>query len=182
MTSPIHNRVLFLLWLCLFLLSGGISPLISSSILGTYRPGEFISQCPIYSAFHSVRGFLKARILKWFVHSLLQWTTFCQNYPPWPVYLGWPHTAWLSFIELDKAVVHVVRMVSFSVCLPSDALSQRLPSYLGFFYLVHGVSLHGCSSKAQLLLLTLYVGYLLMPAAPDLGWESKVKQVYMSGL
>ena len=42
-----------------------------------------------------------------------------------------------------------------SVCLPSDALSQQLLSYLGFSYLGHGVSLHGCSSKAQLLLLTL---------------------------
>ena len=39
-------------------------------------------------------------------HSLLQWTTFCQNSPPWPACLGWPHMAWLSFIELDKAVVH----------------------------------------------------------------------------
>ena len=28
-------------------------------------------------------------------HSLLQWTTCCQNFPPWPVHLGWPHTAWL---------------------------------------------------------------------------------------
>ena len=28
-------------------------------------------------------------------HSLLQWTTFCQNSPPWPVCLGWPYTAWL---------------------------------------------------------------------------------------
>ena len=36
-----------------------------------------------------------------------------------------------------------------SVCLPSDALSQCLPSYLGFSYLARGVSLHGCSSKAQ---------------------------------
>ena len=26
---------------------------------------------------------------------LLQWTTFCQNSPPWPVHLGWPYTAWL---------------------------------------------------------------------------------------
>ena len=26
-------------------------------------------------------------------HSLLQWTTFCQNSPPWPVHLGWPYTA-----------------------------------------------------------------------------------------
>ena len=42
-----------------------------------------------------------------------------------------------------------------SVCLPSEALSQHLPSYLGFSYLGRGVSLHGCSSKAQLLLLTL---------------------------
>ena len=55
-----------------------------------------------------------------------------------------------------------------SVCLPSDALLQHLPSYLGFFYLGCGVSLHGCSSKAQLLLLTLDEGYLLTAAVPDL--------------
>ena len=40
-------------------------------------------------------------------HSLLQWTTFCQTSPPWPAHLGWPHMAWLSFIELDKAVALV---------------------------------------------------------------------------
>ena len=28
-------------------------------------------------------------------HSLLQWTTFCQNSSLWPVHLGWPCTAWL---------------------------------------------------------------------------------------
>ena len=28
-------------------------------------------------------------------HSLLQWIIFCQNSPPWPVHLGWPHMAWL---------------------------------------------------------------------------------------
>ena len=54
------------------------------------------------------------------------------------------------------------------VCLPSDALSQYLPSYLGFSYLGSGVSPHGCSSKVQLLLLTLDEGYLLMAAPPDL--------------
>ena len=42
-----------------------------------------------------------------------------------------------------------------SVCLPSDALLQYLPSYLGFPYLGRGVSRHGYSSKAQPLLLTL---------------------------
>ena len=55
-----------------------------------------------------------------------------------------------------------------SGCLPSDALSQHLPSYLGFSYLGRGVSLHGCSSKAQLLLLTLDEGYLLTATPPDL--------------
>ena len=59
-------------------------------------------------------------------------------------------------------------MIVFSVCLPSDALSQHLPSYLGFSYLAHSVSLHGCSSKVQLLLLTLDEGYLLTATPPDL--------------
>ena len=55
-----------------------------------------------------------------------------------------------------------------SVCLPSDALLQHLPSYLGFSYLGRGVSLHGCSTKAQPLLLTLNEGYCLTAAVPDL--------------
>ena len=55
-----------------------------------------------------------------------------------------------------------------SVCLPSDALSQHLPSYLGFSYLGPGVSLHGCSSKVQQLLLTLDEGYLLTATPSDL--------------
>ena len=79
--------------------------------------------------------------------------------------------AWLSFIELDKAVVPVIRLafsvIMVSVCLPSDALSPHLLFYLGFSYLGRGVSLHGCSSKAQQLLLTLDKGYLLTAALPD---------------
>ena len=55
-----------------------------------------------------------------------------------------------------------------SICLPSDALFQPLPSYLGFSYLGRGVFLRGCSSKAQPLLLTLDEGYLLTSAVPDL--------------
>ena len=62
-------------------------------------------------------------------HSLLQWTTFCQNSSPWPICLGWPYMAWLSFIELNKAVVHVIRLPSFlwlwfqSVCFLMHSLS-----------------------------------------------------------
>ena len=52
-------------WPRLFILSGVISPLISSSILGTYQPMEFIFQCPILLPFLTVYGDLKARILKW---------------------------------------------------------------------------------------------------------------------
>ena len=55
-TSHIHNWVLFLLWLHLFILFEVISPPTSSSILGTYRPGEFIFQC---QAFHIVYRVLK---------------------------------------------------------------------------------------------------------------------------
>ena len=65
-TSPIHNWALFLLWLHLFILSGVISPLISSSILGTYWPGEFLFQYLIILPSHTDHGVLKARILKWF--------------------------------------------------------------------------------------------------------------------
>ena len=54
------------------------------------------------------------------------------------------------------------------MCLPSDALLQHLLSYLGFSYLGCGVSLHGCSSKVQPLLLTLDEEYLLTAALPDL--------------
>ena len=55
-----------------------------------------------------------------------------------------------------------------SVCLPSDALLQHLPFYLGFSYLGRGVCLHGCSSKVQPLFLTLDEGYLLTAAPSDL--------------
>ena len=55
-------------------------------------------------------------------------------------------------------------MIVVSVYLPSDALSLCLLSYWGFSYLGRG-----CSSKVQLILLTLDMGFLLMAAAPDFG-------------
>ena len=49
------------------------------------------------------------------------------TYPSWVALHGMAH----SFIELDKAVVHVIRLVSFlwlwfPVCLPSDGEGKRL--------------------------------------------------------
>ena len=123
-TSHIHNWELFLLWLHPFILSGVISPLISSSILGTCWPGEFLFRILSFCLFILFMGFSRQEYWSG-LHSLLQWTTFCQTSPPWPARLGWPHTAWLSFIDLDKAVVRVIRLTSFLwlwfVCLPSDA-------------------------------------------------------------
>ena len=55
-----------------------------------------------------------------------------------------------------------------SVRLPSDALLQHLPSYLGLSYVWRGVSLHGYFSKAHPLLLTLDEAYLFTAALPDL--------------
>ena len=124
-TSHVHNWALLLLWLCLFSLSGVISPLISRSILGTYWGGS--SSFSVYFfAFSYCSWGSQGKKIEVVFHSLLQWAMFCQNSPPWPVCLGWPYMAWLNnFIELDKAVVHVIRLVSFlrlwfSVYLPSD--------------------------------------------------------------
>ena len=72
-----------------------------------------------------------------------------------PARLGWPHRAWLSFTELDKAMVLVWLdwLVFCDYGFSVSVLLQHLSSYLGFSYLGRGVSLHGCSSKAQPLLL-----------------------------
>ena len=113
MTSHIHNWVLFLLWLCLFILSGVISPLFFSSILGTYQPGEFIFQCPIFLPFHTVHGVLKARILNCFAIPFSSGPrlvrTFHHDLSIWVALLSMAH----GFIELDKTVVHVISLISF---------------------------------------------------------------------
>ena len=61
-TSHIHNWLLFLLWLCLFIISEVISPgayWAPSILRSSYFSHTFLP-------FHTVHGVLKARILKWF--------------------------------------------------------------------------------------------------------------------
>ena len=53
-TRHIHTWALFPLWLSLFIPSGAISPLFSSSILGTYWHGKFIFQCHISIVLYSM--------------------------------------------------------------------------------------------------------------------------------
>ena len=88
-TSHIHNWVLFLLWLRLFIFSS-FFPLFSSSIFSTYRPGEFIFQCPIILSFHTVHGVLKARILKWFASPFSSGPHFFRTLQHDPFVLGGP--------------------------------------------------------------------------------------------
>ena len=92
-TDHIHNWVLFLFWLHLFILFGVMSSLISSSILGTYQPGEFIFQCPIFLAFHTVHGVLKAGILKCFAIPFSSGLNFARTLHHDPSILGGP-TQW----------------------------------------------------------------------------------------
>ena len=94
-TSHIYNWLLLLFWQHLFILSGVISPLISSSILGTYRPGEFIFQYTIFLPFHTVHGVLKARMLKWIAIPFSSGPRFVRTLYHDPVCLGWPCMAWL---------------------------------------------------------------------------------------
>ena len=89
-TSHIHNWVLLLLWLHLFILTGVISPLITSSILSTYRSGEFISQCPILLPFHTVHRVVKERILKWFAIPFSSGPHFVRTLHHDPSVLGGP--------------------------------------------------------------------------------------------
>ena len=94
-TSHIHHWVLFLPWLCLFIPSGAISPFFSSSILGTYQPGEFIFQCCIFFSFSCCSWGSQGKNAEVVCHSLSHWTIFHQNSPTWPICLGWPYTACL---------------------------------------------------------------------------------------
>ena len=113
-----------LLWFHLFILFGVISLIFSSSILGTYWPGEFIFQCHTFSPFHTIHGVLKTRILKSFAIRFTTGPRFvitpCQDLT-WVALHGIAH----SFIELDTAVFPVISLVNFlwlwfSFCLPSD--------------------------------------------------------------
>ena len=75
--------------------------------------------------FHAIHGILKARILKWFAIPFSSRPHFVRTLHHDPSVLGDLHGMAHSFIELDKAVVHVICLVSFlrlwfSFCLPSD--------------------------------------------------------------
>ena len=91
-----------------------------------WAPTHLGSSCfSVFLPFHVVHGVLKARILKWFAIPFSSGPHFVRTLHHNPSVLGGPTWHAHSFTELDKAVVHVINLVSFlwlwfSVCLPSD--------------------------------------------------------------
>ena len=63
--------------------------------------------------FHTVHGVLKARIPNWFAIPFSSGPHSVRPIHHYPSSLGWPHMSWLSFIELNKAVLCVIRLASF---------------------------------------------------------------------
>ena len=112
-TSHTQNWVLFLLWLHLFILSGVFSPLISSSILGTKDLGSSSFRVLSFCLFILLMGFSRQEYWSGLPfpslvdHILSELSTMTS--PSWVALQGMAH----SFIELDKAMVHVIRLVSF---------------------------------------------------------------------
>ena len=135
--------------------------------MGTYQPVAFIFQCPIFLPFHSVHGVLKARILKWLAIPFSSGPHSVRPLHHDPPVLG-GHRAWLSFAELDKAVVRVIRLASClwlwfpSVCplMPSLGVSLNLwhlclnlrtTQCVGFF------CIYVCKNKFYFFLLSLVI-------------------------
>ena len=160
-----------------FILYGVISPLISCSISCTYRPGEFIFQCPTFCLFILFTGFSRQEYWSGLPfpspvdHILSDLSTIACR-------LGWPHMTWLNFSEIDKAVTHVIILGSclwlwFQSACPLMPYLSGLSSSLGFPYLEHGVSLSSCSSKVQPLVLSLDMGLRGAMPCPRSGAAAK---------
>ena len=125
-THHIHSWVLFLLWLHLFILFGVISSLSPVSYWAPTDLGSSSFSVLSFYLFILFMGVLKARILKWFAFPFSsgphgEVRTLYHDPSIWVALHGMVH----SFIELDKAAVCMIRLVSFLwlwflACLPSD--------------------------------------------------------------
>ena len=147
-TSPIHNWVLFLLWLHPFILSGVNSPLISSSILGTYWPGEFSFSILSFCLFILFMGFSRQEYWSGLPfpspvdHILSEFSTM--THPSWVA----PHS---------MAYFHWVRQS----CRPCDRLTSFL--WLWFQCVCPLMPSHN-TYHLTWVSLTLDMGYLFMVA------------------
>ena len=90
---------------------------------------EFLFQYPIILPFHTVHGVLKSRILKGFAIPFSSGPVSVRPLHHDPSIFGGPTRNGLDFIELDKAVIHVIRLASclwlwfLSICPLMPSLS-----------------------------------------------------------
>ena len=93
-TSHIHNWMLFLLWFCssffleLFLHWSPVACWVPTDL------GSSSFSIPSFCLFILFMGFSRQEYWSGLPFPL-QWTTFCQTSPPWPVCLGWIYMAWV---------------------------------------------------------------------------------------
>ena len=112
-TSHIHSWTWLLLWLWLIFLSGVIFLLITSSILCTYQPREFIFQFPIILPFILFMGFSSQEywndlpFLSPVDHIFSELSIM--THPSWMAL----HSMAQSFLHLPKTVDIVIILVSF---------------------------------------------------------------------
>ena len=111
-TSHIHSWALFFLWLSLFILHWAISPLFSSSIFGTYRPGSSSFSVLSFCLVILFMGFSRKQYWSGLPfpcpmdHILSELSTMtCLS---WVALHGMAH----SFIDLNKAMTHVISLIS----------------------------------------------------------------------
>ena len=123
-TSYIHNWVLFLLWLSLFILSWAISPLAPVAYWAPSNLGSsslsvlFVCLFLLFMGFSMREYWTGLPFLSPVDHILSDLSTM--TCPSWVDLYGMAH----SLFDLDKAVVRVISWVSFpwlwfSFCLPS---------------------------------------------------------------
>ena len=58
---------------------------------------------------------------------LLQWTTFCQSSPPWPIHLEWPYMV-LFIISLSELST-MTHLWPYNPCISSYIESRQIPSW-----------------------------------------------------
>ena len=109
-TGHIHHWVLFLFWLRLFILSGVISPLISS--LGTYWPGDFIFSVLSFCLFILFMEFSRQEYWSFSI-PFSSGPCFVQTLHHDPSILGGPTQHGSKFHWVRQAVIHVISLISF---------------------------------------------------------------------
>ena len=114
-TRHIHNWALFPLWPNCFILFGAISdcpPLFPGNILDNFWPQRAHLPVSYLFAVSYCSWGSRSKTIGVGGHFLVQWTTFCQNSPLWPVHLGCPCRAWFIALSSYASPFAMTRMWS----------------------------------------------------------------------